>query len=359
MSVIWQVVNRSLLLVAASVVVSHAVADITIEQRVTMEGGGLLKMMNMSGETVTTISGNRARTQSDLRMESRIMRMFGGGSTAEIVRLDEGRIYQLDLEKKTYAEMSLAEQKAALEQSMTQMREAQESQQQGAAGVDQESCEWSDPKATVERPGDIENIAGALSERVIVTATQSCRDRNTGKVCDFNLILDQWIAADFEAGDEVRDYYQAYAEQLGLDIADSPGFAQRLESMFGAYQGIWSEIAAQMEETQGYPMRSTVSLAVGGPQCGSVEQAQQAGRGPGIGEAVGGALGGALGGILGRGRDRAAQKAEEEAAATEQSDLPEGTVELMSISTETVSVERGAAPAGTFDVPADFRQVER
>lgn len=85
------------------------------------------------------------------------MRMFGGGPTAEIVRLDEGKIYQLDLEKTTFAEMSLA-------------------------------------------------------------------------------------------------------EQLRIDIADAPGFAQRLEYMFGAYQGIWSEITAKMDASEGYPMRSGSSL---------------------------------------------------------------------------------------------------
>lgn len=347
-----------LLTVLPALLAGSAWGDVTLEQRLRIEGTGLLKMMNMSGDVVTTISGDRSRTESDMKMESRLMRMFGGGTTAEIVRLDDGTLYQLDLKKKTYTELSLAEQREAMQQSMEQMRESQQSQQQQAAGVDEESCEWSEPTATVDRRGETETIAGTRAERVVVTATQSCKDPQTEQVCSFNLILDQWLAPEFEAADEVTEYYRAYSEQLGLEVADAPGFSQRLESMFGGYQGIWSEIAEKMGETQGYPLRSTVSLAVGGPQCDTSQQAQAAEDSPGVREAVGGAVGGALGGLFGRQRDKAAKR---EAASEPVVDetLPEGTVKLMSIMSEITSISRADAPSDSFEVPENFRQVKR
>jgi hypothetical protein len=351
--------KRGLLALVPIVCLSAAHADVTMEQRMQVEGAGLMKMINMSGNTVTSISGERSRTDSDFRMESRLMRMFGGGATAEIVRLDDETLYQLDLKKKTFAEVTFAEQKAAMDQSIEQMREAQESQQQDTSGIDESSCQWSEPTATVDRSGETDTIAGYRAERMKVTASQSCADPQTGQVCSYNLILDQWLAPEFEAGDEVAQYYQAYAQKLGLDVAQSPAFAQRLESMFGGYQGIWGEIAAKMQDAEGYPLRSAVTLAVGGPQCQSAEEAQTAERSaPGVGEAVGGALGGALGGFLGRRRDaaRKAEAAAEPAAPAGDAMLPDGTMKLMSITSELVSVSSDEVDPSAFEVPAGFRK---
>ncbi len=351
-------------LVAAwtSLVMGFAHADVTMEQSLSVEGAGLLNMLNTSGTVTTAISGMRSRTETDLRMESRLLRMFAGGSTAEIVQLDSGDFYSLNLKKKTFTHTTLEEQRQAIQDSIAQMREAQSSQQQGAAGVDQSDCEWSEPEATVARPGDIETIAGYRAERSVVTASQSCRDRRTGQICSFNLVLDQWLAADLETRQEVVDYYRGYAEKLGFDVAGTPGFTQRLESMFGSYQGIWNEIAEEMESAEGYPVRTTVSLAVGGPQCEADSQAQPAGatERPGMNEVVGEAIGGALGGLFGRRRDQAKKEAEPATPPPAQNDLlPDGTVRLMSITTELLSLSDGTVPASHFEVPAGFRKVSR
>ena len=347
----------SLLALIPIALTSAAHADVTMEQSIRVEGTGLMSMINMSGQTVTAISGDRARTDSSLQMESRLMRMFGGtGPMAEIVRMDEEKVYQLDLKKRTFTEMTFAQQREAMQQAIDQMRDSQQSQQQQSSGIDESSCEWSEPTSTVERSGETETIAGHRAERTTVTATQSCSDPKTDQVCSFNLILDQWLAPKFEAGDEVVEYYQSYAEKLGFDVAQSPDFVQRLESMFGGYKGIWSEIADSMAGTNGYPLRSTVSLAIGGPQCQTSQEAQSApGTAPGIGEVVGGALGGALGGMFGRRGDAARQKAPEPASEVDPT-LPDGTLRLMSISSEFVSVNNDKVAPGTFEIPENFRK---
>lgn len=358
--------GRTLLAALPLALVAAAHGDVTMEQRMRVDGPGGMKFLNMSGTTVTVISGDRSRTDSDLKMESRMLRMFGGGATAEIVRLDQEKVYQLDLKKKTYTETTFEDQRAALEKSMEQMREAQAEQPQ-PAGIDESDCDWSEPTARVDRSGETETIAGFDAERMTVTATQSCTDRKTGQVCSFNLILDQWLTPSFEAQDEVTAYYQAYAQKLGLEVAQSREFAERLETMFGAYEGIWSKVAEQMQQIEGHPVRSTVSLAVGGPQCQGAEEAQTAqASGPGIGETVGGAIGGArgaiggaIGGFFGRRHDQAKKEraqAEAEAPATAADPgLPPDTVRLMSISTELVSLSDDDVPDEVFEVPSGFR----
>src|SRR5690606_898592 len=154
---------------------SEARADITIEQRMSVNGA--IRLANMTGTTTTTISGDRSHTQSDLRMDNALMRTLarGAGQSIEIVSLGEDKIWSLDPGKKTYTETTLAAQRAALQKNIESMRQAQESQQQGASGVDESSCEWLPPTSDVKRTGERQSIAGYQAEQIVVTGTQGCR----------------------------------------------------------------------------------------------------------------------------------------------------------------------------------------
>jgi hypothetical protein len=237
-----------------------------------------------------------------------------------------------------------------LQQVMEQQRQAQASQQQAASGVDESNCEWSEPKADVQRTGEKAAIGGYDAERVTITATQSCKDKKTGQVCDFGLALDQWLAPSFEAADETLAYQRAYAEKLGFGASASRDFAERAEALFGRYQGIWKEVAAKMRDVNGYPVKASFGLGVGGPQCQSTQETQASG-GSAPPPSLGGALGGALGGLLGRKKEPA-----QPAAATPPATLPGGLIPLMTVSTELVSASRSAADPVAFEIPADYKK---
>jgi len=344
--------GRSALLlygVAALLAVAHA--DITTEERVTVSGPGGMKMLNMSGTTVTTIAGDRARTDSNLQFESGMLRAFarGAGQTSEIVRLDQDKIYELHPPKKTYSEATFAERRAQLQQSMQKMQESQDSQQQAATGVDESKCEWSDPKAEVIRSGEKATIAGYQAERVVINASQTCTDKESGQACDFGLTLDQWLAPGFEDAQETLAYQKAYAEKLGLTATASRDFAERAQTMFGRYKGIWSEVAAKTRDLKGHPVKASFGLGMGGPQCQNAKQAGASGDSP---SSVGGAIGNALGGLLGK-----KKKEQQPASTTPPAATPNGLVPLMTVSTELVSVNRNAVDPQTFEVPAEYKKV--
>jgi hypothetical protein len=336
----------------ALVLASAAHADITIEEKLSLSGAGMMKMANMSGTTTTTIAGDRARTDSNLQFESGMMRTLarGAGQSSEIVRLDQDKIYSLDIKKKTYTETTFAELRATMDQAMQKMEESQAAQQQATSGVDESQCEWSDPKADVKKSGEKALVAGMQAERVTITATQSCKDKKTGQVCDFGLTLDQWLAPEFAEGAETLAYQRAYAEKLGLGAAASRDFSERAQSMFGRYQGIWTEVAAKMRDVEGYPVKSSFGLGVGGPQCQSTQETQAQG-GPQSPPSIGGAIGGALGGMFGKKKE-----AEPPPEAAPAQSLPGGLMPLMTISTELVSVSHTGVPSQTFEVPADYKQ---
>lgn len=347
--------TRGLLGCAVAAVLSTAAhADVTIQERMAI--GGVVRIANMSGTTTTMISGQRARTDSNLQFESGLMRAFarGAGEGTEIVRLDQDKMYSVNNRKKTYTETTFAEHRAQMQKAMEGMREAQAQQQQASSGVNEGQCEWSEPKADVQRTGEKATFAGYEAERVTVIATQSCKDKETGQVCDFGLVLDQWVAPGFEASEETLAYQRAFAEKLGLSTAGSRDFAERAQSMFGRYQGLWSQVATKMRDIKGYPVKLTFGLGVGGPQCQSTQETQTQANGepasrPGIGEA----LGGALGGMFGRKKEPTAPAPQ----ATPPAQLPGGMLSLMSMSNELVSVSSSPIDPQSFEPPTGYKKV--
>jgi hypothetical protein len=300
--------------------------------------------------------------ESDIEMQSKLVRMFAHSATgpkADIVRLDDDKIYHIDLTKKEYTETSFAEMRAQMQAAREKQEKAQESQQKSATGVDESQCEWSDPKADVKRTGEKATIAGFDSERRIITASQSCKDKKSGSVCDFVLSFDQWIAPKFANASETQAYYKAYAEKMGFAASGSKDFAERAQQLFGRYKGIWQEIAAKTADTKGYPVKSSIGFGIGGPQCETSQKADNNDSGGSSASSGGlaGQLGGALGGLFGK------KKKDEEAAtstpAAPPATLPNGMVPIMTMTTELLSVSSASAAPQTFEVPAGFKKITK
>jgi hypothetical protein len=346
-------VQRVLLAGAIAAVLPLAHADVTVEETMSVSGAGLMKMANMSGHSVQMISGNRSRTDSDLQFESGLMRALArNGGVTEIVKLDDDKIFEINQKKKTYTETTFEQRRELMQAAMQKMQDAQGSQQQATSGVDESECEWAEAKAEVKKSGEKALIGGFQAERVTVNATQACKNKKTGEVCEFGLSLDQWLAPGFEASEEKLAYQRAYAEKLGLATTSSRDFAERAQTLFGRYKGIWAAIAAKAKDVKGgYPVKSGFALGVGGPQCQSTQQAQASG-GPAEAPSIGGALGGALGGMFKK------KEQPKPAPTTAMVAPPNGLMLLMSVSSELVSVNRAAIAPQQFEVPADFKKAK-
>jgi hypothetical protein len=78
----------------------------------------------------------------------------------------------------------------------------------------------------------------------------------------------------------------------------SRDFAERAETMFGGYKGIWAKVATELKGVKGYPVKSMFALGVGGPQCRTAPAATPP---PESGTAAAGrAIGSAIGGLFGK-----------------------------------------------------------
>jgi len=359
-----------------------ASADVTTLQRISIDGIGGMKIADMSGTTTTIISGERSRTESNLQMQSKLVQMFARSAASarvDIVRLDLGKVDHLDVAKKEYSETTFEQLRAQLQNGT------------GAAGsgqranappqptpIDDSQCEWSNAKADVKRTGETATLAGYDAERLTITASQACRDKQSGQVCEFVLSLDEWLAPKFAASAEAQKYARAYAQKMGLGTATSSrDIAERAQSMFGRYPGIWSEIASKSKDMKGYPLKTTFAFAVGGPQCQSAPAANASTASPGDStvnpppaspDTAAGQLGEKLAGLFHKKSDSAADAGSGAGSSTtsaapapssQPAPLPDGMVPVITMTAELVSVSTAPVDPSVFEIPADFKKVER
>ena len=378
-------VSRSYHAVALSLILGVAAqlahADVTTQQRIAIEGVGGMSLANMAGTTTTTISADKSRTESDLQLQSKLVRMFARGAAGphvDIVRLNDDTIDHLDVNKKEYTETTFAQMRAQMQQAMDQAgaRQNREEQQPKPGNVDDSKCVWSDPKAEVKKTGERGTFAGYDAERLSITASQSCTDKDTGSVCEFALALDEWLAPNFESSAEALKYQRAYAQKLGLGTAStSKDISEKAQAMFGRYKGIWSEIGAKTKDMKGYPVKTSFSFAIGGPQCksnssqssdSSANSNADSGTNstptnstPTSPGAVAAQLGGKLAGMFKKKSDDAPPADNGTAAAAPAAATPAGLVPIMTMTSELVSVSTTAVDPGVFQVPAGYKKVER
>ncbi len=223
-------------------------ADVAITRSMSVDGVGAMAFANMSGTSRTIISGNRSRTDSDMKMQSKLVGFLARnslGPSAEIVLLDEDRIDHLNLNKKEYTETTFEQLRTQLQKASDQMNSNIDRRQSSA--VDQSKCEWLPAKVSVSKTGEKAQFGGYDAERAIITASQPCQDKESGSICEVAIVLDQWLSSGLSENAEARRFYSAYAAKMGLDPASLQDTTQRAKALFSQYQGIWTEVATRLQ----------------------------------------------------------------------------------------------------------------
>jgi hypothetical protein len=343
-------------------VAGAAQADITIQRTTSVQGVGGMAFANMSGTSTTSISGERSRTDSDMKMQSKIVGFLARnalGPSADIVLLDQDKFYHLNINKKEYTETTFEQFRAQMQKVSDQASSSENKQQPSA--IDQSKCTWLPAKVDVAKTGEKAQFAGYDAEHVTVTATQPCQDKDTGAICEIALVMDLWNSADFAMSSEAKKFYAAYAAKMGMDPANSQDATERAKALFGQYKGVWAEVATKMQTVKGYPVKSSFTLGLGGTQCkdsnSQQTQASQSDSSPQSPSDLAGAVVGKLGGLFQKKKDNP-DAAAAQAAPAAAVPMPPGDVALMTVSSQLVSVSTNTVSADAFAIPAGFKKIE-
>jgi len=365
-------------------------ADVTLQQSVSVEGGGSMSVMNSTGTVTTAVSGNRGRTENRMESTSKLMKTFAKNvNTATIVLLEDEKMLNLMPEQQKYSEVTFEQMREKMEQGMAQMEEMQGG---GGLPVSEEECEWSEPVVDVQKTKNSEKFAGVKSRQTIITATQSCTIPDTGKSCDMKWELEFWNARKIPGEDEARAFQEGMAKAMGGDQLLALAKVNT-QGLLGMFKGGWEEVLSESGDLKGYPVKTVMSLAMGGEQCttpagqpiamddiwseagnaavdaAAGTAASHAGSavgqkaGEAVGDSVGGSVAGSaigaasqklIGGALGKFRKR---KKDKEPKA-ELANPAAGSVTLFKVTTELTGVSDKDIADNQFLVPDGWQKVD-
>ncbi len=367
---------RTLCFVAGGLMgLTAARADVTIEQKTTLDVASMIKT---HGSSTTNITTDKKREDSESHCEGMMSLVCGNVHGGEIVRLDRGLTWRLRPDKKTYAEEvfatpeELAAMRAKMQARLEKMRSCPVTQRQQP--IDKSKCEMSPPKIDVHKTDDRMSIAGHDAQRTLATLTETCTDRETGDVCDTVVAFDVWLTQDKVPGiADRRAFAQAYAKRMGL-LDEQGAMSAEVAKFLAPYQAQIKQLSDKSSDFKGQPLKTSLRVMMGGQQCGATAKlkangaagsdAPAAGGSSPItnvaqaGKAIGSSVGNLVGGLFHKKKADDSQPAAGAVAAPDAAaaDPYAQYLQMAAFSSETVSINTDAIPADRFDIPPDWKK---
>ncbi|HEY2037406.1 MAG TPA: hypothetical protein VGG96_10355 [Steroidobacteraceae bacterium] len=391
----WGILTAILAVAAAlAVLAPHARADVTVGQKTSMSLGGI----NIDVDSVERTTADKQRSDSAVRCHGFLALFCRDVEGGRIVRLDKQVEWELQPKKKLYSERPFptAEQRAAAQQQLDAAMEAMKNcpmpQSQSASqsnAPDTSRCQLSSPVINVNDTGEHATILGHDARKKSVVLSQTCTDTQTGDVCEIDYGFETWLTTEQIAGtDERNAFVRRYLAAQGLD-PNNPQLQHTVEQFMAPYADALKQLRSKAADLQGYPLRTTFYMAFGGPHCARAQQAaqQQASSGSrfSMHSLTTGALAGGLSGLFHHGAaaintgsaggaaaagaanqaaeptanaaagSMTAQSSSGDAAAPAPASAPGALVRVVSLTTETTSIDTSSIASDQFEIPADWQ----
>ena len=366
-------------LTIAGLTATAAVADVTIQQQTSFD----FSLFKAHGTASEYTASDKQRRDSDLQCEGFMSMLCGNAQSGEIIRLDRDVRWTLEPKKREYRETAFpteAQRLAAQQQAQAMLQKMQQcpAMQGTSSAPDTSKCQMSAPRFDLKQPGSHASFAGHDAQLTQIALTQSCTNPQTGDVCDFMFAFDAWLTQDQIDGLADRQAFQvAYAHKMGLDAADA-GLQKQMRQFLAPYADSLKQLSGKAADLKGYPLKTTMRIAFGGPRCGAAKSQPQsagsdnvvAGAGQAAGDAAANAAGNNAGGSVLSSAASAfgsklvgglfQKKKQDNPPAGSPADasanaLPPGMVQAAQITIETTAITPGAVPAAQFDIPAGWK----
>ena len=358
----------------ASLAAAAAHADVTIEQKTTLDVASLIRT---HGSSMTNITADKKREDTESHCEGMMSLVCGNLRSGEIVRLDRGLTWHLSPEKKSYREdvfatpEELAQLRAKMQARLEKMRSCPVSQKQQS--IDKSKCEMSPPKIDVRKTDEKTSIAGHGAQRTLATLTETCTNKQTGDVCDTVVAIDLWLTQDNLPGaDDRRAFGQAYAKKMGI-VDEQGALRGEFAKFLAPYQSQIKQLTDKSSDLKGEPLKTSLRVMMGGPQCGTAKKASgsastdnSAGRAADpmtnvaqAGKAIGSSAVNLVGNLFHKKKTDDSQAAASAAARSDSSNAVDPYaqfLQLAAFTSETLTISTDAVPAERFDVPKDWKK---
>ena len=279
---------------AVTVGSSTLTADVRADQRVKFQLGGTLgKIVNMFGgkgarEGVTSmvaVKGDRKVTMSD--------------TVGQIVDLNEEKIYDIDMKRKSYTVTTFAERRKQLEEAR---RNAEKTAAEARAEEPSKPAEKDPDAKEVEVDFDLKNTAetrainGFDTKKTVLTVTVREKGKTLDEAGGLVMTTDMWLAQNAPSTKDLADFERRYAEKLfGASVTGaSPQDMAMVMAMYPQLKPALDRMRAEGSKIEGTAILTDMRMEAVPP--GTANQTAEGMPAPEAAPKKGG-FGGMLGGL--------------------------------------------------------------
>jgi hypothetical protein len=307
-------------------------ADVRTDQKTQVQFAGMLgRVFNLFGgkgarEGVTStvaVKGNRKVTSTD--------------KTSQIIDLNEEKIYDLDLNRKTYKVTTFAELRRRMEEARRKAAEdAGKEERRPSSGEAQKPEKEVEVDFSVKNTGQTKAINGFDTKQTLMTITVREKGKTLEQSGGLVLTSDMWLAPAQRSLKEVADFDLRYAQKLygGIMAGVSADQMAAAMAMYPMLKQALEKMNAEGTKVEGTPILTTLTFdAVKSAEQMASEAKQDEPK-------AGGGLGGMLGGLA-----KKVRKTDEDDKSKTRATFMTTTVEVLKVATE-VSADDVAIPSG-------------
>ena len=350
-----------------------ALCDFQYQETTQVTGGSLMGMMKFASHFSKQAKDIGAPVVSNVYVQGNRMARFDP-QTIQIIDLDAETITNVDMQKRTYTQMTFEQMRQQFEQAVQQAKEQQAKQQTAAPSPQQKPDNVQLRfKVNVRNTGSTKQVSGVDANEAILTMQMIGTDTTNGQQGAFAITNDMWMAPEIPGYDELRDFQKRSAEKLGQTFSGSNLTASLTAMQPAAAQGM-SDMVKEMSKLKGIPVEQIMRMGAttngeplpaaseaplppspSGPEMPSAKDVAQQSASNAIASKLGGF---GIGGFGGFGHKKQAQPpppANDSSTTTQQT--PTSTV-LMESKTEMSGFSSTPIDSGRFAVPAGFTQVQ-
>ena len=189
-------------------------------------------------------------------------RLIKGGDAGQIVDLAEGKVYDLDLKKKTYTVTTFAEARQRFEEERAkaekEAQKAREQQAQKQPATDADAKEFQ-VDFEVARTAEKREIAGHEARLVILRATVHEKSRSVQQAGGLLFRNDLWLTSKLAELDELAAWNRRYAQKMAevYGVAGGAASARQMATLFALYPGAQAAMQKLQAETEKVDMDGT------------------------------------------------------------------------------------------------------
>jgi hypothetical protein len=358
--------QHALFAIALTLPATLYAGDYTYQQTTQITGGSLLHMMKTVG-----VFSSQARHIGDpvvstiYLKDNRLANV--SSDNIEIIDLDKETITQIDIQKKTYTVMTFAQMKQAIENANAQMQQ-QAAKQPAQPAQPAPNPDTQNVKASfdikVRNTGNQKQISGLQSSESILTLMMKATDTQTQQSGSMAVTNDMWMVPAIPGYDQVRDFYQRFAEKMSdATIGLGFDFSQVLSQNPAAGQAL-NDMAGEMQKLKGVPIMPVMRMGTtvnGQPLPAASEAplpADASPAGPSAGQVAKAGISSMIPGHFGFGKkkDNPPDKSSDQSSNGAQAQ-PTSAI-LMETQITTSNFSSAPVDPSHFEIPAGYRLIQ-